>query len=204
MTSSVKIPRLTFHRHLLEGVRSASERSRPPKMTRALGRSQAGICLRAKKGCPAAPAEVADRGVARQPTRRVRVAHAQRVRGLPTAAQSCRPSCLSLPMRRGAPAAAGGRHAPALGAANEARRWRVPSSPQWYTSRRTKPAASRSTRDELRASRALVRARNHWHGDGGEERWRWRELGWTVPQNRPAQHPDRTRAHILWLVPYRR
>ena len=102
MTSSVKIPRLTFHRHLLEGVRSASERSRPPKMTRALGRSQAGICLRAKKGCPAAPAEVADRGVARQPTRRVRVAHAQRVRGLPIAAKLPSPAMLCLPMRRAA------------------------------------------------------------------------------------------------------
>ena len=35
LTPSVKLPRLTFHRHLLEGVRSASERSRPPKTTRA-------------------------------------------------------------------------------------------------------------------------------------------------------------------------
>ena len=200
----MKLPRLTFHRNLLEGVRSACERSRPTKTTRALGRSLRPHCLRAKKGCPGGPAEVADRGVARQPTRRVRVAHAQRVRGLPTAAKAADLAVLCLPTRRGAPAAAGGRHAPALGAANEARRCRVPSSPQWYTSRRTVPAASRSTRDELRASRALVRARNHWHGDGGEERWRWRELGWTVPQNRPAQHPDRTRAHILWLVPYRR
>ena len=31
LTSSVKIPRLTFHRRLLQGFRSASERSRPPK-----------------------------------------------------------------------------------------------------------------------------------------------------------------------------
>ena len=57
LTSSVKIPRLTFHRHLLEGVRSASERSRPPKTTtRARGREGAlrPKMVSTKKGCPTA------------------------------------------------------------------------------------------------------------------------------------------------------
>ena len=132
--SSVKIPRLTFHRRLLEGARSASERSRPPKrrarwsLSHLALRSSQAFWLRAKKGCPTASSrEFADRGVPWQPACHARAA--QRVRGLLTAAQSCRAKlccayrCDAL---RRAVAAAGARHEPALGAANGAQRRRVP------------------------------------------------------------------------------
>ena len=106
LTPSVKLPRLTFHRHLLEGVRSASERSRPPKKTtRARGREGAlrPKMVSTKKGCPTAALRGAR--VARRLPRNaaVRELGGSGGAGCPPPPKAADLAVLGLPMRRAAP-----------------------------------------------------------------------------------------------------
>ena len=109
-SSVLFLSRLTFLRLLLEGFRSACERSRPPRTTRALvalssgSRAQARHFGWSQAGPDGKLARVRGPRCPRQPVRHARAA--QRVRGLPTAAQSCRAKlcCASRPPVRACPA----------------------------------------------------------------------------------------------------
>ena len=130
--SSVFLVRLTFQRSLLERVRSACKRSRPPKTTRARGSHEGALRPHIwptngfnQKGLPDGSAARRPRGVQTAAERRGPRTRRERVSGLPTAAQSCRPSCAVLtdatrcaapwPRLQDGGLHGGGRRAPALG-----------------------------------------------------------------------------------------
>ena len=100
----------TFLRLLLQGFRSASEPSRPPERRARWSLShlalalKPGILVESQAGPDGKLARVRGPRCPRQPVRHARAA--QRVRGLPTAAQSCRAKlcCASRPPVRACPA----------------------------------------------------------------------------------------------------
>ena len=108
--SSVFFVSETFLRLLLQGFRSASEPSRPPERRARWSLShlalalKPGILVESQAGPDGKLARVRGPRCPRQPVRHARAA--QRVRGLPTAAQSCRAKlcCASRPPVRACPA----------------------------------------------------------------------------------------------------